>query len=42
MPAARGSTATLFVRGGPRPSALALEDASDRVIADATLAYPAQ
>jgi hypothetical protein len=40
-PDVRGTTAALFARGGPRPSWLALEDASDRVMADATLAYPA-
>jgi hypothetical protein len=40
IPAARGSTATLFVRDFPHPTVLELVDASGRVISAATLAYP--
>jgi hypothetical protein len=39
-PQVRGGTATLFVRGVPRPSSLALDDASGRALATATLVYP--
>jgi hypothetical protein len=41
-PEVRGSTATLFVRDFPRPTALELVDAAGRVIAGATLVYSAQ
>jgi hypothetical protein len=41
-PAVRASTATLFVRDFPRPSALELVDASGRIVSTATLAYPAR
>jgi hypothetical protein len=41
-PDVRGSTATLFVRDFPRPTALALVDPAGRTLSDATLAYPAR
>jgi hypothetical protein len=41
-PAVRGSTATLFVRGLPRPNSLELVGASGRIISGATLVYSPQ
>jgi hypothetical protein len=40
QPTVRGSTATLFERDFPHPTALELVDASGRVVSAATLSYP--